>query len=170
MIRADAANNSDKFVKIRIPRIDGQVSSAADIQACKKVLARIQKTANMFMEESVVENVQEDEEDGKIDLVAEFTIEEGQVGISLGEGEVFEVKWDGVEGTIVNGVASGGEMVGVVDVTKIQLDVLSPASIRKVLDESIQKVLFYYSSWLTHRQTILPHQLASALSIPKTVR
>lgn len=141
MIRADAANNSDKFVKIRIPRIDGQVSSATDIQACKRVLARIQKTANMFMEESVAENVYEDEEDGKIDLVAEFTIEEGQMGISLGEGEVFEVKWDGVEGTIVNGVASGGEMVGVVDVTKLQVNVSSRASVRKVLDESIQKVL-----------------------------
>jgi len=141
MIRADAANNSDKFVKIRIPRIDGQISSAADIQACKKVLARIQETANMFMEESAVENVLEDEEDGNIDLVAEFTIEEGQVEISLGEGEVFEVRWDGVEGVIVNGVASGGEMVGVVDVSKIQVDVSSLASIRKVLDEAIHKVL-----------------------------
>jgi len=51
------------------------------------------------------------------------------------------VRWDGVEGVIVNGVASGGEMVGVVDVSKIQVDVSSLASIRKVLDEAIHKVL-----------------------------
>ena len=171
MIRADAANNSDKFVKIRIPRINGQVSSAADILACKKVLARIQKTAKLFMEESVGETVkEEDDENGKIDMVVEFTIEEGQLGIALEGGEVFEVKCDGVEGTIVNGVASGGEMVGVVDVTKIQVDVSSPSSLRKVLDESIHKVVIPILNLLMFRQTIPHPQLVSALSIPRTVK
>jgi hypothetical protein len=94
------------------------------------------------MAESVGETVKEEEdENGKIDTVVEFTIEEGQLGIALEGGEVFEVKCDGVEGIIVNGVASGGELVGVVDVTKIQVDVSSSSSVRKVLDESIHKVI-----------------------------
>ena len=143
MIRADAASNSDKFVKIRIPRVYGQVSSAADIHGCKRVLDRIQKTAQLFMEDSVPENVNENDEDGKMDLVAEFIIEEGEVGVALDDGEMFEVKWDGVEGTIVSGVASGDEMVGVMDVAKIQVGISSPSSVRKILDESIQKVSLY---------------------------
>ena len=45
--------------------------------------------------------------------------------VKLDEDEIFEGRWEGVEGTLVNGVA-GGEMVGVIDVAKLQVDVTSP--------------------------------------------
>jgi hypothetical protein len=137
MIRSDAANNSSQYIKIKIPRISIQVSDSKDINAVKKVFSRIQKTMKMFMEESTV--VELEKEDDQIDLVVEFALEEGKVAIKLDENEIFEGRWEGVEGTLVNGVA-GGEMVGVIDATKLQVDVTSPQSPRKVLHESINRV------------------------------
>ena len=137
MIRSDAANNSSQYIKIKIPRISIQVSDSKDINAVKKVFSRIQKTMKMFMEESTV--VELEKEDDQIDLVVEFALEEGKVAVKLDENEIFEGRWEGVEGTLVNGVA-GGEMVGVIDVAKLQVDVTSPQSPRKVLHESINKV------------------------------
>jgi hypothetical protein len=138
MIRADAANSSDVFCKIKLPRVDVRIASARDIDAVKRVLRRVQKTAMLFVEETGPREVEEREDD-KIDLVVEFALEEGYVGVKLDENEAFEATWDGVEGTLVNGVA-GGELVGNVEVTRIQVDVNSPESPRKVIHESFQKV------------------------------
>jgi hypothetical protein len=137
MIRSDAANNSSQYIKIKIPRINIQVSDSKDINAVKKVFSRIKKTMKIFMEESTV--VELEKEDDQIDLVVEFALEEGKVAVKLDENEIFEGRWEGVEGTLVNGVA-GGEMVGVIEVAKLQVDVTSPQSPRKVLHESINRV------------------------------
>lgn len=138
MIRADAANSSNVFCKIKLPRVDVRIASARDIDAVKRVLRRLQKTAMLFVEEAGEREVEEREDD-KIDLVVEFALEEGYIGVKLDENEAFEATWDGIEGTLVNGVA-GGELVGNVEVTRIQVDVNSPESPRKVIHESIQKV------------------------------
>ena len=140
MIRADAANNSTQFIKLRFPHITIQVSDSTDIDAVKKVLSKVQKTMKMFMEDAFVP-VESEREDDQIDLVVEFALEEGKLGIKLDESEVFEGCWEGIEGTLVNGVA-GGELVGVVDVTKLRLDVTSPTTPRKILHESIRRVHF----------------------------
>jgi hypothetical protein len=136
MIRADAANTSKLFVKMRIPRIDILISAAKDIAAVKKVLSKIQKTMMLFVEESVPV---EEEGDDQIDLVMEFALDEGKVRVKLDEMDTFQGRWDSVEGTIVKGVA-GGETVGVIDVTKIQIDVDSRENPCRILHESIQKV------------------------------
>ena len=135
MIRADASNNSKSFIKIKFPRIEIQVTSSKDIDAVKKVVSRIQNTLLLFVEESA----QEERDDEEVDFVVEFALEEGRLGVRLDDSEVFDGQWEGVEGTFVSGVA-GGEIVGVVDVTKLQIDVNSPLSPRKVLHESIQRV------------------------------
>ena len=139
MIRADASNNSKSFIKIKFPQIDIQVTASRDIDAVKKVVSRIQKTALLFVEETVEREEKDDEE---INFVVEFALEEGRLRVKLDESEVFEGRWEGIEGTFVNGIA-GGEMVGVVDVTKLQIDVNSPLSPRKVLHESIQRVRLF---------------------------
>lgn len=136
MIRADAANTSKLFVKMRIPRIDILISAAKDINAVKKVLSKVQKTMMLFVEESVPV---EDETDDQIDLVMEFALDEGRVRIKLDETDTFQGQWDSVEGTVVKGVA-GGETVGVIDATKIQIDVDSRENPRRILHESIQRV------------------------------
>jgi hypothetical protein len=140
MIRADASNNSTQFIKLTFPHIAIQVSDSTDIDAVKKVLSKIQNTMKMFMEDVIVP-VESEREDDQIDLVVEFALEEGKLGIKLDEGEMFEGYWGGIEGTLVSGVA-GGELVGVVDVTKLRVDVTSPTTPRKILHESIHRVHF----------------------------
>lgn len=140
MIRADAANTSTLFVKTRIPRINVQISAAKDIDAVKKVLSKVQKTIMLFVEESA--GPVEDEVDDQIDLVMEFALDEGRVKVKLDEMDIFQGRWEGVEGTVVKGVA-GGETVGVIDVTKIRIDVDSRENPRRILYESIQKVQIF---------------------------
>ena len=160
MIRADASNNSKTFLKVKLPQTLFQVSGLKEIDAVKKVLSRIQRTAQLFVEES---NAVEPVDDQQIEFVVELVLEEGSVGVKLGEGEIFKGHWEGVEGTLIVGVA-GGEVVGVVDVTKLQIDVISPRSPRKVLHESISRVQSHQcKSYL--RETIQHHQLDYGLSI-----
>lgn len=159
MIRADAANNSKQYIKIKLPLTNIQISHSRDIEAVKKVISKIQKTLGMFMEDSLAEssvngNVRDDDQ---IDFVVEFTLEEGKVFVRLDESEVFEGRWEGVEGTIVNGIA-GGEMVGVIDVMKLQVDVTSPRTPRKVIHESIHRVTHLISLFFNYvRETIRLH-------------
>jgi hypothetical protein len=135
MIRSDASNNSKLFIKVRLPRVDVQVSAGRDIEAVKKVLSRIQKTISLFVEESVELEVDDD----TIDSVLEFRLDEGRFDIRLDETDSIQGRFTGVEGTIVRGVA-GGETVGVVDVAKMHVEVKSPSNPRKVLHESVHKV------------------------------
>ena len=155
MIRADAANTSKLFVRIRIPRLNVQISAAKDISAVKKVLSKVQKTVMLFVEEGVPA---EDETDDRIDLVMEFAVDEGRARVKLDEMDTFQGRWEGVEGTVVKGVA-GGETVGVVDVTKIHVDVDSRANPRRILHESIQKVKTH-DECADDRETIQLLQLA----------
>ena len=168
MIRADAANTSDVFMKIKLPRVDVRIAAARDIDAVKRVLGRIRKTAMLFVDETSGP-LQKEREDDEIDLVVEFVLDEGYVGVKLDESEAFEVTWEGIEGTLVNGVA-GGELVGNVEVTTLQADVNSPEAPRKVLHESIQKVPSLVVVGLTTREMIRPQALPCASSIPKMDR
>jgi hypothetical protein len=161
MIRADAANTSKLFVKLRIPRLNVQISAAKDINAVKKVLTKVQKSLMLFVEEAVPV---ESEVDDQIDLVMEFALDEGRVKVKLDEVDTFQGLWEGVEGTVVKGVA-GGETVGVIDVTKIQVDVDSRENPCKILTESIQKVRRHSVNSLTIRKTIQLHPLDYASSM-----
>ena len=168
MIRADAANTSDIFMKIRLPRVDVRIAAARDIDAVERVLRRIQKTAMLFAGEASAP-VQQEREDDKIDLVMEFVLDEGYIGVKLDETESFEAAWEGIEGTLVNGVA-GGELLGNIEVTRFQASVDSPESPRKVLHESIQKVPSLMIAVLTNRGMIQLQALPYASSIPKMDR
>lgn len=153
MIRSDSGHNSEMLIKIKLPRIDVRVTSAKDIEAVKRAFSRIQKTALMFLDDGGKAISVESKD--KIKFLVEFALEEGTVGVKLDEGERFEGQWEGVEGTIVNGVA-GGELVGVVDMTKLRVDVVSPLSPRKVLHESIHKV---HIIWIRSDDRItIPHR------------
>ena len=164
MIRADAANTSDVFMKIRLPRVDVRIAAARDIDAVDRVLRRIQKTAMLFVGETGAP-VQQEREDDQIDLVVEFVLDEGYVGVELDKNEAFEATWEGIEGTLVNGVA-GGELLGNIEVTRLQAGVDSPESPRKVLHESIQKVPSLVVAVLTIREMIQLQALPCDSSIP----
>jgi hypothetical protein len=135
MIRADAANNSNLFTKIKIPRLQIQVSDAKEVDVVKKILARVQQTIALFVDDSVAEEV-----DDAIDLVVEFGIDEVQLDVKLDVNASFTGRCEGIEGTVVMGIA-GGETVGVIDVSRIQVDVDLPDDPRKLLRESVHKVL-----------------------------
>ena len=106
----------------------------------------------------------EEEGDDQIDLVMEFALDEGRVKVKLDETDTFQGRWEGVEGTVVKGVA-GGETVGVIDVTKIQVDVDSRENPCKILNESIQKARRLSVNSLTIRKMIQLHQLDYASSM-----
>jgi hypothetical protein len=135
MIRADAANKSNLLTKIKLPRLQIQVSDAKEVDVVKKVLARVQRTIALFLEDSAAEDVVDD----AIDLVVEFGVDEVQLDVKLDANAVFTGRCEGVEGTVVIGVA-GGETVGVIDVSRIQVDIDSPDDPRKLLRESVHKV------------------------------
>lgn len=137
MIRADAASNSDMFIKVKIPRLDIQVLGVKEINAIKKVLAQVQKTIMLFLDDR--DPMKQQPEKGNIQMVMEFGFNEGRVEITLDEHEIFEARWEDVEGTIVKGIVDG-ETVGVIDISRVRIDVTSPDSQQPILDESIRKV------------------------------
>jgi hypothetical protein len=138
MIRSDASNNSKLFIKVRLPRIDVQVSGGKDIEAVKKVLSRIQKTVALFIEEPVEVEVDDD----SIDSIVEFRLDDARFEIKLDETDSVQGRMAGIEGTVVKGIA-GGDTVGVVDVAKMHVEVKSPSNPRKVLHESVHKVVIW---------------------------
>ena len=138
MIRADAANKSSIFVKIRTSRIDIRISAVNDIDTVRKVLARVQETIQMFVGDSV----EDAHGDDKFDFLLEFTMAEGRISIKLDEKEHFEGKWEATEGTILKDIGSG-EIVGVIEVPKLCIDVISPEAHRKIVHKSIDLVSLF---------------------------
>jgi len=145
MIHADAANNSGMFIKIKVPRIDVRITERKDIKAVKNVMERVQRTMALFLEDQVA-TAEEDSE--RIDMVLEFAVGEGLFGVKLDVNEMFEGRCEGLEGTLVKGIA-GGEIVGVVDVGKLQVDVEGLETSQTFLHESIKKVRLAFLSRLT---------------------
>lgn len=153
MIHADAANNSGMFIKVKVPRIDVRITEKKDIKAVKNVMEQVQRTMAVFLEDQVA--TVEDAE--RIDLVLEFALGEGLFGVKLDANEMFEGRCEGLEGTVVKGIA-GGEIVGVVDVGKLQIDVEGLETSQKYLHESIRKVRLNSSIPTDNRAMIrLPH-------------
>lgn len=93
----------------------------------------------MFVD--ATDHVVVEEEGGErgIGMFVEWIVEEGRVVVRLDEKEEFVVRTEGVEGSFVAGLV-GGDSVGVVDVSKVQVHIESPETPLTLVRESIHKV------------------------------
>jgi Atg2, N-terminal len=138
ILRSEAAEESSLVVKIRLPAIDLDIQGPQTMEMTKHMAERLGEMLHVFVEPQPQNSTPDSP---SVKMIVEFAIGGIQARMQLGENDMIEARVEGFEGTVVWGV-SGGETVGVVDITRISLGATSNPP-RKILDESIEKVFRY---------------------------
>lgn len=138
IIRTDAMDETTMVVKIRLPRVEVNISGAEELRSIRSFIKRLEEMLAAFAAPQVRKPKKKM---GRTEMVLEFAVGEGMVQLELSESEQLEGQWEGFEGTIVRGIADE-DTAGVIDITKLSLRLESPTP-RKIVHESIYRVILW---------------------------